>query len=195
MNARCSVFIATSLDGFISRPDGSIDWLNAANSAVPPGEDCGYSEFIRTVDALVMGRNTFELALRFEEWPYPQTRVVVLTSRPLPVHPSLPPLVTSSSETPTKLIARLTAEGCSHLYIDGGKTIQAFLAAGLIDQITITVVPVLLGQGRPLFGALPFDRVFTLQSSRAYPFGFVQSTYHAGLTPNHSFQRTASGGR
>jgi dihydrofolate reductase len=179
MNARCSVFIATSLDGFISRPDGSIDWLDTANSVVPPGEDCGYGEFIRTVDALVMGRNTFELALGFAEWPYPNTRVVVLTSRPLSVQPGLSALITASSETPTNLVARLTAEGCSHLYIDGGKTIQAFLAAGLIGQLTITVVPVLLGQGRPLFGALPFDRVLTLQSSRAYPFGFVQSTYHA----------------
>jgi len=177
MRAKCSVFIATSLDGYISRADGSIDWLNRANATVPDGEDCGYGEFIRTVDALVMGRRTFEMALTFDSWPYENTNVVVLSSRQVLIPERLAPMVTSSSETPSDLVSNLTALGHSHLYVDGGKTIQTFLAANLIDEITITVVPVLLGSGRPLFGPLPMDAKLTLLASKAYAFGFVQNTY------------------
>lgn len=177
MTARRSVFIATSLDGFISRTDGRIDWLNEANALLPPGEDCGFAEFFSTVDALVMGRNTFEQVLSFPEWPYGSTPVIVLShslrSLPAPV----PATVSLSAEPPATLVKRLSAEGLGHLYIDGGRTIQSFLVANLVDEMTITVIPVLLGSGKPLFGSLQRDVNLQLLTSRAYDFGFVQSKY------------------
>lgn len=182
MTLRCSVFIATSLDGYIARPDGRIDWLETANQRVPAGEDCGYQAFMSTVDGLVMGRNTFDTVAAFADWPYGALPVTVLSRRPLPAE--LPPGVTRSDDAPAELVARLAAAGHRHLYIDGGITIQRFLAAGLIDRLTVTVIPVLLGAGRPLFGALPGDRTLRLASSRSYPFGFVQNTYElAPMTP------------
>ncbi len=177
MKARTSIFIATSLDGYISRPDGSIDWLNEANAAVPPGEDCGYAQFMSTIDTIVMGRNTFEQVLTFDPWPFDGKKLVVMSSRPVAIPAHLAATVSATSETPAALVARLTAQGCLHLYIDGGKTIQGFLAANLVDDITVTTIPVLIGAGRPLFGALPDDRKLKLLSSKSYPFGFVQNTY------------------
>ena len=181
MTVKASVFIATSLDGYISRLDGSIDWLNEANAAVPPGEDCGYAQFMSTVDIIVMGRHTFEQVLTFDPWPFDGKRLVVLSSRPLAIPSQLASSVSASSESPAALIGRLSSEGGrTHLYIDGGKTIQGFLQAGLVDDITVTTIPVLLGAGRPLFGVLPRDMKLSLVSSKAYPFGFVQSTYRVG---------------
>lgn len=177
MPLTASVFIATSLDGYISRPDGAIDWLETANTTVPPGEDCGYAAFMDSVDALVMGRNTFDLVLGFPEWPYGDKPVIVLTNRPLQLPAALPPTVSISNETPAALTARLAREGVRRIYVDGGITIQRFLAAGLIDDLTVTSIPVLLGSGRRLFGALEADVPLELVASRAYPFGFVQSTY------------------
>ena len=173
----CNVFIATSLDGFISRPDGSIDWLDEANALVPAGEDCGYGQFMAGIDVLVMGRNTFEQVLTFGEWPYGATPVIVLSRSltSLPAH--LPGTVSLSAEEPAQLVQRLSAAGLEHLYIDGGLTIQSFLAAGLIDEITITLIPILLGSGKPLFGPLSGDVHLELVSSRAYDFGFVQNRY------------------
>lgn len=177
MSAQASVFIATSLDGFIARPDGSIDWLNEASAAVPSGEDCGYAEFMESVDVLVMGRNTFETVLAFDAWPYEDKRVVVLSSKPLIFPARLPNTVSASSESPDVLVDRLSAEGAQRLYVDGGKTIQRFLAAGLIDDITITLIPVLLGQGRPLFGPVENDITLAHMATRTFEFGFVQVKY------------------
>jgi dihydrofolate reductase len=175
--AKCSVFIATSLDGFISRADGSIDWLDEANTRVPKGEDCGYGEFIATVDALVMGRHTFELARTFGEWPYGQTPVFVLSSSMHSMPGGVPDTVRLSSEAPAALVARLSAQGMKHLYVDGGVTIQRFLSSALIDEITITRIPELIGSGRPLFGPLAQDVRLQHLSTRAFDFGFVQSKY------------------
>jgi dihydrofolate reductase len=184
---KCSVFIATSLDGFIARSDGSIDWLNAANAVVPPGEDCGYKAFMSTVDTLVMGRNTFEQVLTFGEWPYGDTPVVVMSHRASPLPSNAPQTVTSSQETPTDLVARLCAQGKRHLYIDGGITIQSFLSERLINTLTITVIPILLGAGKPLFGSLPSDIPLSHVATRVYGFGFVQHKYRvqseAGYEP------------
>ena len=174
---KCSVFIATSLDGFIARLDGSIDWLNAANAVVPPGEDCGYQAFMSTVDTLVMGHNTFEQVLTFGQWPYGATPVVVMSRRAAPLPSDIPETVTSSQETPADLVARLAEEGKRHLYIDGGLLIQSFLAEGLIDELTITVIPILLGAGKPLFGPLPSDVDLSHVATRVYDFGFVQHKY------------------
>lgn len=174
---KCSVFIAASLDGFIARPDGGIDWLDEANARVPKGEDCGFGAFMATVDALVMGRHTFDLARSFGEWPYGQTPVVVLSSRLRSLPAGLPATVSLSSEAPASLVERLSAAGTKHLYVDGGVTIQRFLADGLIDELTITTIPVLLGAGRPLFGPLADDVRLEHVSTRAYEFGFVQTRY------------------
>lgn len=174
--AVCRVFIATSLDGYIARSDGAIDWLEEANRRVPAGEDCGYAAFMAQTDALVMGRATFETVRGFTPWPY--DKPVVMMSRqvqtiPAPLHDK----VHATTDTPQQVVAGLAARGLTRLYIDGGQLIQSFLRAGLIDEITITTVPVLLGSGRPLFGRL--DRPVALEpvASTRWPFGFVQTRW------------------
>lgn len=177
MTIKCSVFIATSLDGFIARRDGSIDWLERANQLVIPGEDCGYHSFIETVDILVMGRNTYEQVLTFSEWPYPEKKLIVLSSKGAHVPQLLTNKVSVTSESPQKLLERLSNSTIKHIYVDGGQTIQSFLNAGLIDEITITTIPILLGSGKPLFGSLKSDISLQHIFNKTYPFGFVQNKY------------------
>lgn len=177
MSLRTSAFLAQSLDGFIARPDGDLDWLDRASAAAPPGEDCGYSAFFATVDVLVVGRSTFEKVLGFPAWPYGDTRVVVLSHGGVAVPEARTQTVTVSAEPPAALCARLAAEGCRHAYVDGGVTVQGFLRAGLLDELTLTTVPVLLGAGRRLFGPLEGDVHLEHLSTIAYPFGLVQSRY------------------
>lgn len=181
MIIKCSVFIATSLDGFIARKDGGLDWLPQPNEA-EGGEDYGYKEFMASVDTLVMGRKTYELVLTFKEWPYPDKKVVVLSSR----YPTTPTRLADGVEgvlcSPRELVEQLSARGARHLYVDGGKTIQGFLNAGLIHEMTITRVPVLLGDGIPLFGRLASDIRLQHVATKAYANGLVQSRY--GVT-NH----------
>jgi dihydrofolate reductase len=179
MTITTSVYIATSLDGFIAREDGSIDWLMEANNAVPEGEDCGYAEFMSSVDVLIMGRNTYEQVAGFQPWPYEGKRVVVLTSREVDFRQGPKIHLEKSAEAPQELLKRLSAEGCKHAYVDGGKVIQSFLSNGLIHRLTLTTIPVLIGQGRPLFGSVSTDLKFKLTHSKAYDFGFVQTTYLA----------------
>ena len=177
MRARCSAFIATSLDGFICRPDGSIDWLDRANIVISPGEDCGYQTFMQSIDAIVLGRHTFEQVLSFDAWPYAQVPVYVL-SRTLGALPAAtPPSVRLCAGSPQEIAALAHANGHRRLYVDGGETIRNFIAAKLLAEITITVIPILLGSGRPLFGATEGDIDLQHRSTTAYPFGFVQSTY------------------
>lgn len=182
MTAKCSVFIATSIDGFIARENGSIDWLENANTAVPPGEDCGYADFIKTIDYLVMGKNTFDLVCSFPEWPYKNTKVHVLSSTMIKLPPGMPNTITLSDEKPTILVQRLSKAGAKRLYIDGGITIQRFLQNDLIDDITITKIPILLGAGRPLFGHIGHDIKLQHVSTQVYPFGFVQDIYRVAKT-------------
>lgn len=177
MKAKASVFVATSLDGYIARPDGRIDWLDAANAAVPSSEDCGYNQFISSIDVIVMGRNTFELALTFKPWPYEGKRVVVLSSKPVTIPVELRATVSGSSESPDALMQRLSSEGARHLYVDGGITIQNFLTAGLIDEITITLIPVILGEGKRLFGTVDNDIQLVHANTMTFEFGFVQLQY------------------
>lgn len=171
------VFIATSLDGYISRTDGSIDWLMKANEQIPDGEDCGYAEFMAGIDAIVIGRHTFEMVLTFGEWLYGKMPIIVMSQTLKALPAGLPDTVSLSRETPAELEKRLKSEGINQLYIDGGKTIQGFLQAGLIEEIHITLIPVLLGSGRPLFGPLAAEAHWQLVSSRQYDFGFVQNHY------------------
>src|SRR6202140_5874877 len=147
-----SVFIGTSVDGFIARPNGDLDFLPAGG-----GEPHGYNEFMATVDALVVGRKTFETVLAFAAWPYGQKRVAVLSSRPVDFSTVRGGIVEQMAGPPAEIVSKLAASGAHHLYVDGGITIQQFLRAGLIERIIITRVPVLIGEGIPLFGALPRD--------------------------------------
>jgi dihydrofolate reductase len=166
-----SVFIATSVDGFIARPNGDLDWLPE------DAEPHGYNEFIAGVDAIVIGRKTFETVLAFPAWPYGDKRVVVLSSRPVDLSAAVGGIAEQMSGSPAEIVARLAASGAHHLYVDGGVTIQGFLRAGLIQRLIVTRVPVLLGAGIPLFGSLPRDVRLRHVATRYYPSGLVQSEY------------------
>jgi len=168
---KASVFIATSLDGFIARANGDLDWL-------PPGggEPHGYDEFMATVDALVIGRKTFETVLTFDTWPYGEKPVFVLSTRALAPAPH-GAVVECMSGPPADIVSQLAARGIRHVYVDGGITIQRFLQAGLIQRLIITRIPVLLGGGIPLFGALAHDLVLRHVGTRQYASGLVQSEY------------------
>jgi dihydrofolate reductase len=173
---RVSVFIATSLDGFIAREDGGIDWLPSDESF--DGEDHGYQEFIDSVDALVMGRNTYELVQSFGiDWPYGEKPVFVLTTRPLEIPENIADSVSVLSGSPAEIVQRLEEQGYQHLYVDGGATIQGFLREGLIQTLIITRIPVLLGGGIPLFGAIPHDIRLRHIETRQFDNGLVQSKY------------------
>jgi dihydrofolate reductase len=169
-----SVFVGASVDGFIARPNGALDWLPADG-----GEPHGYDEFIASVDTIVIGRNTFETVMGFDAWPYGEKRVVVLSSRPLDLSAAAARggTVEQMSGAPADIASRLAAGGARHLYIDGGITIQGFLRAGLIQRLIITRVPVLIGEGIPLFGSLPRDVRLRHVATRDYPSGLVQSEY------------------
>src|SRR6266513_32475 len=169
MNA--SVFIGTSVDGFIARPNGELDFL-------PPGggEPHGYDEFMATVDALVIGRKTFETVLTFDTWPYGEKLVFVLSSRPLAAAPH-GAMIERMSGPPADIVSQLAARGIRHAYVDGGITIQRFLQAGLIQRLIITRVPVLIGGGIPLFGAVERDIPLKHVATRQYASGLVQSEY------------------
>lgn len=186
---KASVFIATSLDGFIAREDGGLDWLPADG-----GVDHGYNAFIATVDAVVMGRNTYETVLGFDGWPFPGMRVIVLTTRPLEAPVPAGALVDVMGGPPHEIVARLAARGMTHLYVNGGITVQRFLAAGLIQRVTITRIPVLLGRGIPLFGAIPHDIRFEHVATSTYEGGLVKSEYEvrAGDPPALESSRAES---
>jgi len=169
-----SVFIGTSLDGFIARPNGDLDWLPEGG-----GEPHGYNEFMAGVDALVIGRMTFEKVLTFEAWPYGDKRVVVLSSRPVDLSAAQGGVVEQMAGSPAEIVSRLAARGVEHLYVDGGITIQGFLRAGLVHRLIITRVPVLIGEGISLFGTLPRDIRLRHVATRHYPSGLVQSEYAA----------------
>jgi len=173
---RASVFIGASVDGFIARANGDIDWL-------PPGggEPHGYNEFMATVDALVIGRKTFETVLAFDSWPFERKPVFVLSTGSLASAPAAA-IVEHMSGAPAEIVSQLGARGVGHIYVDGGITIQRFLQAGLIQRIIITRVPVLIGEGVPLFGPLPGDIRLRHIATRHFPSGLVQSEYHLGDT-------------
>ncbi|ELS02300.1 dihydrofolate reductase [Xenococcus sp. PCC 7305] len=177
MSLVSSVFIATSLDGFIARTDGELDWLNSANKTVPEGEDCGYHAFFNSIDVLIMGRKTYEKVLSFGQWAYGSKPVIVLSRHKLEIPEQIAKNVSHSSESPKDLSERLSREGFKRAYIDGGTTIQRFLDSKLIGDLTITLIPVILGSGVSLFGDLPQDISLRHVETRTYDFGFVQLKY------------------
>ncbi|MEH6358070.1 MAG: dihydrofolate reductase family protein [Pseudomonadales bacterium] len=173
---RVSVYIGISLDGYIARADGDIDWLMAADTS-DGSDDYGYKAFSDSVDCMIMGRNTFEKVLSFPEWPYVGKRLIVLsrTLKALPVE--LEECVVLYSGSIIELVKQLENEGCQRLYIDGGETIQSFLNEGLITDLSITRVPVLLGEGLSLFGKTKQDIQLKHISTKTFKNGFVQSIY------------------
>lgn len=175
MRPTASVFIATSIDGFIARDDGSVDWLEHDSK----GEDYGFHAFMDSVDALVMGRNTFDLVRDSGQWCYGNTPVIVLSKTlgadDLPER--LRGNVTISTQEPRAVVADLGARGARRIYVDGGKVIQSFLRENLIDDLVLTRLPVLLGSGIPLFGPLAGDIQLTHIASASFASGIVQSTY------------------
>lgn len=173
------VFIATSLDGFIARQDGDIGWLLQRDD---PAEDHGYDEFIADKDLIVMGRGSYEKVLTFDKWLY--DRPVLVLSKQLagtPVPEALKDKVQFSNATPRETMENLAEQKVRKIYVDGGQLVQSFLRDGLISDMVITTVPVLIGSGRPLFGALSQDIDLKLISSRSFPSGLVQSTYRIAL--------------
>jgi dihydrofolate reductase len=173
--ATAHVFIAVSLDGFIARPDGDIDWLLQRDD---PTEDHGYFAFIADKDVIVMGRGSYEKVLTFDTWFY--DRPVVVLSEELadtPVPEVLKGKVRFSNLAPGDLMVELARQGVHRVYVDGGKLVQSFLRDGLVSDMVITTVPVLIGSGRPLFEALHQDIELQLVSSCSFPSGLVQSTY------------------
>lgn len=172
---KASVFVGTSLDGYIARSDGALDFL-------PPdgGESHGYDEFIASVDALIIGRNTYEVVLAFDNWPYGQKPVFVLSTKVLKAPPT-GAVVERMSGSPEEIVATLTGRGFRHAYVDGGVTIQAFLRAGLIQRLTITRVPVIIGSGIPLFGPTTRDLVLNHINTQQYASGLVKSEYEVRL--------------
>ena len=168
---KASVFIGASVDGFIARANGGLDWLP------DDPEPHGYDEFMASVDAIVIGRKTFETVLGFGSWPYGDKRVVVLSSSPVDFSTVAGGVVEQMGGEPADVVAQLEATGTQHAYIDGGITIQRFLRAGLIQRLIITRIPVLLGDGIPLFGSLPHDVRLQHIATRHYPSGLVQTEY------------------
>jgi dihydrofolate reductase len=174
---KVSVFVGTSVDGFIARPNGDFDFLPAGG-----GEPHGYNEFMASVDALVIGRKTFESVMALPAWPYGHKHVVVLSSRPIDFSTIRGGsvrggIVEQMAGPPAEIVARLAARGVAHVYVDGGITIQNFLRAGLVQRLTITRVPVLIGDGIPLFGSRPYDVRLRHVATQHYPSGLVKSEY------------------
>lgn len=175
-NVKVSVFIATSLDGYIARPDGDVAWLHEGEP-VEDGDDMGYGALFNSVDALVMGRGSFEKVLEFEPWPYGTKPVIVLSRNQLEVPEALRDTVRIDSSSPQELVDKLAQEGYKRIYLDGGKVIQSYLREGLVDDMTITMIPVLIGEGIPLFGGLEKDVKLKLLESKSWQNDMVQLNY------------------
>jgi dihydrofolate reductase len=174
---KTSVFVGMSVDGFIARRDDTLDFLDTSDGTDGGSAPShGYEEFIASVDALVMGRRTYEVVLGFKAWHYGTKPVFVLSKRRLRKAPK-GAVVERLSGEPARIIAELEKRGFGHLYIDGGATVQRFLAAGLIDRLVLSRVPVLIGKGISLFGKLPHDVRLRHIVTRTFPGGLMQTEY------------------
>ena len=174
---KTSVYIATSMDGYIARADGKLDWLSDKAYTIP-GEDFGYSEFMANVDALIMGRVTFETVLGFNgPWPYGDKKIFVASNTLQSIPELLQDRVTIVSGDPEYIYRHVSEKGHQHVYVDGGRLIQSFIRADLIDDFIITRIPVLIGEGKPLFGSLDKDIPLKHYSTRSFRNGLVQSHY------------------
>ena len=168
------VYIATSLDGFIATADGGLDWLDEIPN--PEQSDFGYGDFISGIDAIVMGRNSFEKVLTFDTWPYDKP-VFVLSKSLGSVPKNLASPIEVVRGNLKQLVNRLHGQGHNNLYIDGGGTIQSFLVEDMIDEIILTRIPVLLGGGIPLFGSMAKELRFSHIKTELFNNALVKSTY------------------
>jgi dihydrofolate reductase len=175
MAIKLSVFCGVSVDGFLARADHALDFLDAGGQ-----EPHGFDEFYASIDVVVIGRKTFEVVLTFGQWAYGKKPVVVLSSRSLDFSSIKDGVVQQMSGEPPEIVKQLESRGFKHAYIDGGVTIQRFLAAGCIGRLVITRVPILIGQGIPLFGPLRHDISLLHIATRSYKGGLVQSEYEIG---------------
>lgn len=175
MKKRNSVFIATSIDGYIADKDGGLDWLQSIPN--PDNIDMGYGEFTASIDALVMGRTTFETVCGFDgDWPY-QKPVFVLSNSLTEIPEQYKDKAQLAKGTLTEILEQIHQKGFYHLYIDGGRTIQSFLQEDLIDDMVITVIPVLLGGGSSLFSELPIELNFECVKSEVFLEKIVQNNF------------------
>jgi len=165
------VFIGVSLDGFIARPDGDLKWLTERDL---PFEETGYEEFVSGIDALIMGRSTYEIVAALDEWPY--TKPVFVLSTTLDSNTVARDDVSVHRDIDS-VIEAFTAAGFTNAYVDGGATIQNFLRLGLIDSLTLSYAPVLIGSGARLFGELVTDVDLDFVYTKTLPAGFVQTKY------------------
>jgi len=181
---KCSVFVVTSADGYTSTADDGIDWLeNAGNAEADMGEhsDMGFSHFISSVDCMVISRKCMDRISGFnlppEQWPYGNTRIIVLSNTVKDVPDNLKGRVEIYSGDISELISQLESKGFSHAYVDGGITITSFLNLQLINEITILQAPILLGEGKPLFGKL--TKQIKLENAQVYHYlnDFIELKY------------------
>ncbi len=169
------VFIAISLDGFIARGNHEIDWLTELDTG---NDDFGYGKFIETVDGIVMGRRTYEKVLTLGDWQYSKPVIVMSKSMSQEdVHPELADKVSMTNLDPCEIMDVLQAKGWNRVYVDGGQVVQAFLQAGLIQDMVLTVAPVLIGDGIRLFGSVDEDVNLELVDVRQFASGMVQAQY------------------
>jgi dihydrofolate reductase len=166
-----SVYIATSMDGYIARPDGGLDWLSGAQSV--PGEDYGYQQFMDTVDTVLLGRGTYDAVIGMNAWPFGGKQVFVLTGRPL----ASPHPVQVHSGALRPLLDTLARQGSRRVYLDGGVCVRQGLREGVVDDMTISVIPVLLGEGIPLFGQGTPECRWRSSAARQYGDGLIQQRW------------------
>ena len=176
------VYCATSLDGYIARPDGGIDWLNEPDE--PEDEDYGWGGFFADIDAIVMGRATFELVVGFGEWHYEDRPLTVLSTTMTEVPERFRDKATISALPPRELLEQLAGQGRTRVYVDGGKTVQSFLREDLIDELIVTRLPILIGQGIPLFGSLDGDLRWEHVTTTTLVRGLVKSHYRRARRPS-----------
>lgn len=167
---KISVYIATSIDGYIAQEDGGLEWLERTPT---PNEDFGFKEFMDSIDVLIMGRKTYDIVSGFDEWPYQGKRVVVISQ----TLDSVREEAEHFSGDIQNLVSNLYGEGIKHIYVDGGVTISKFLEAGMVDQMIITVIPIILGKGIRLFNPMDKEHDCKLISVKPYPSGLVQLRY------------------
>lgn len=168
------IYIAQSLDGFIAGKDGNIDWL--LDIPNPEGSDWGFSSFMDTIDAVIMGRNTFEAVKNFDVWMYPRP-VFVLSSSLKEIPEKLSGKAEIINGSPKDVIGKLNSRGFHSFYVDGGKTIQSFLKEDLIDELIIATIPVILGDGIPLFGTLGRELKFEYVKTEIFDKRFTKNFY------------------
>ena len=167
-----SYYIAASLDGFIATNEGGVDWLDCVEVE---GEDYGYAQFFESVDGLLMGRATYDLAKSFGQWPYGDKPCWVWTHRPLTAEE---PAIVATAESPQAIIAAAQTQGLKHLWlVGGGKLAAMFQAEHLISQYIISLIPAFLGSGIPLFASSERLKYLELKDSRSFKSGLVQLTY------------------